>query len=238
MRLDGTVEVMLPDSSSAILPLERLTRLYDGLEQLEEMWGDDMSEEHDSLIDEDEEAETWATNEQGEWVRNEEVDAEDWSTDDEGMDIDEDGWSSSDPTALQPSEDLPPLASLTPDEVKTPEALSVRPISPDVPKDIAMNEDVHINGTGLEPNSSSSSVDADLDIHWKRFEILASAPVDHAFYGSIPAQPSRSFLARLNKEYRVLASSLPGKTALELPTNVCLILHYLPRNYPSTSVRR
>lgn len=210
MRLDGTVEVMLPDTSSIILPLERLTRLYDGLEQLEEMWGDDMSEEHDSFIDEDEDEETWATNEQGEWVRDEAPDADEWSTDDEAMEVDEDGWSSSDPTALQPSEATPPLAPCTPDEVKTPEALSVRPISPDVPKDAINIEDVHMNGADPGPSSSSSSADDELDIHWKRFDVLPSAPVDHAFYSSAPAQTSRTFLARLNKEYRVLASSLPG----------------------------
>lgn len=211
MRLDGTVEIMLPDLSSVVLPLERLTRLHDGLEQLEDMWGDDMSEEQGSFIDADEEAETWATNELGEWVRREAGDADEWSTDDEGMEVDEDGWSSSDPTALQPSEATPTLASLTPDEVKTPEALSIRPISPDVPKDVATNEDVHMNGADAGPSTPRSSSDADLDLHWKRFDILPSAPVDHAFYGSAPAQPTRTFLARLNKEYRVLASSLPGK---------------------------
>jgi len=44
---------------------------------------------------------------------------------------------------------------------------------------------------------------------WKRFEILASAPHDHAFYASAPAQPSKNFLARLSREYRVLSNSLP-----------------------------
>jgi ubiquitin-conjugating enzyme E2 O len=43
------------------------------------------------------------------------------------------------------------------------------------------------------------------------FRILASAPADHAFYTSPPAQPSKSFLSRLRKEYKVLDSSLPGQ---------------------------
>src|SRR5205085_1059048 len=36
-----------------------------------------------------------------------------------------------------------------------------------------------------------------------------SAPPDHAFYSSTPAQHSKFFLTRLSREYRVLASSLP-----------------------------
>ena len=51
LRLNGTVEVMLPDSTVAVLPLSRLTRLYDGLEQLEDMWGDDVSQSEDSYRD-------------------------------------------------------------------------------------------------------------------------------------------------------------------------------------------
>ncbi|KAF8990781.1 hypothetical protein BDZ89DRAFT_1086942 [Hymenopellis radicata] len=40
------------------------------------------------------------------------------------------------------------------------------------------------------------------DLPWKRFDILSSCPVDHAYYASPPAQPSK-------KEYRILTSSLP-----------------------------
>lgn len=48
------------------------------------------------------------------------------------------------------------------------------------------------------------------DVKWNRFEILPSAPPDHAFYSSPPSQPSKAFLGRLSREYRVLRSSLPG----------------------------
>ena len=50
---------------------------------------------------------------------------------------------------------------------------------------------------------------------WKRFEMLPSAPVDHTFYNTTPAQPSRNFMTRLAKEYKALQSSLPG--ALTVP---------------------
>jgi ubiquitin-conjugating enzyme E2 O len=48
------------------------------------------------------------------------------------------------------------------------------------------------------------------DLYWKRFDILSSAPPDHAFYSRPVAQPSRAFMARLHKEYRALSTGLPG----------------------------
>ena len=32
---------MLPNSTSVVVPLNRLTRLYDSVEQLDDLWGDD-----------------------------------------------------------------------------------------------------------------------------------------------------------------------------------------------------
>lgn len=202
---------MLLDSSLVVLPLERLTRLHDGLDQLEDLWGD--ASEQDSMMS-DEDAETWATNEQGEWVRGDAVDGDDWSTDEEEpMEVDDDGWSSSDPTALQSSSEAAtsPPGVLTPDDLKTPQALSTRTQTPDMPNAALFNEGVPTNGSSAHSNLAALGSSEGAETHWKRFEILPSAPVDHAFYGSAPAQPSRTFLARLNKEYRVLESSLPGK---------------------------
>ncbi|KAH9082216.1 hypothetical protein EDB83DRAFT_2503321 [Lactarius deliciosus] len=48
VRLDGSVEVTLPNGVVAKYPLERLTRLYDTLEQLEDLWGEgSIQDEHD-----------------------------------------------------------------------------------------------------------------------------------------------------------------------------------------------
>jgi ubiquitin-conjugating enzyme E2 O len=52
--------------------------------------------------------------------------------------------------------------------------------------------------------------DAKVELAWKRFDILPCAPHDHAYLSSTPSQPSKAFLGRLRKEYRVLSSSLPG----------------------------
>ena len=52
------------------------------------------------------------------------------------------------------------------------------------------------------------------DLYWKRFDILPSAPADHAFFSKPIAQPSRAFMARLHKEYRALSTGLPGRFIL------------------------
>jgi len=52
------------------------------------------------------------------------------------------------------------------------------------------------------------------DRYWKRFDVLPSAPTDHAFFDKPVAQPSRAFMARLHKEYRALSTGLPGRPIL------------------------
>lgn len=160
------------------------------------MWGDDVSQSEGSYRDEGQE-EFWE-DEQGVWLPNVsgEADTDEWVDDEEdAMDVDEESWA--DP-AMEVSTPEPAAGvSLASDGVNTPEPPTLRPTSPDVPKDAVEDESDKNAQPAEEPN-------------WKRFEILASAPVDHAFYSSVPAQPSRNFLARLNKEYRVLSTSLPG----------------------------
>ena len=188
-----------------VLPLQRLTKLADGLEQIEELWGDDVSEgEEGSDID----LEEW--NSEGQWVGVEDDgDNGDWSTDegedDASMDVDdEDGWSSSDPTIHHSQDHELPLAipsdvvPASPVEKLDGPSSSTRLNSPDVPQDATEMDDTEAD----EAEGSQSP--------WKRFEVLPSAPADHAFYSSLPVPMSRGFMARLSREYRALQSSLPG----------------------------
>lgn len=230
LRLDGTVDVMLPDGRTSVLPLQRLTKLYDGLEQIEDLWGDDASEGEGEEGEEG--VEVWAMDEDGHWVEGDVEDEEEWSTDEEdAMSVDAREWSPSSPTVL-PVQDIEAKMVIdseidTPDENVTTGAQSsppaVRPVSPDVPKD-AMEED-----------DADKTEAEDGKAHWKRFEILATAPVDHAFYSTPPAQTSRNFLARLTKEYRALQSSLPDSIlvrAFEDRTDLLRCLIIGPENTP------
>lgn len=206
LRLDGTVDIMLPDATATNLPLERLTRLYDGLEQLEDMWDDDLSDSGDSLASDEPREQIWALNEQGEWEADPDEDGDDWSTDEDGMNVDGEEWSQPDPSTLQPGNNASSAdEKVMHDDTHAANEPVVRstPSNPnDVPRDVPVTDE-------LDKLSFSAS-EENLERYWKRFDILPSAPIDHAFYASIPAQPSRQFLARLTKEYRVLASSLPG----------------------------
>lgn len=62
------------------------------------------------------------------------------------------------------------------------------------------------------PSNSASGLNGGTkveELSWKRFDILPSAPPDHAYYSHPPAQPGKAFMTRLQREYRALASSLP-----------------------------
>ena len=72
------------------------------------------------------------------------------------------------------------------------------------------------------------------DLYWKRFDILACAPVDHAFYNRPAAQPSRAFMARLHKEYRALSTGLPGTLILVSMANPTPILRQPRLSYGRT----
>ena len=69
----------------------------------------------------------------------------------------------------------------------------------------------------------------------RRFDILSSAPRDHAFYETSPGQHSKAFLGRLAREYRVLESSLPESIivrAYEDRTDLLRSLIIGPENTP------
>jgi ubiquitin-conjugating enzyme E2 O len=196
-----------------------LTKLYDGIDQLEDDMWDEMSENHAGQ----EENPLWTINEEGGvWEPAESESGDDWPEYGYGDEEDErdgevpmvngDGRAWPD-VPLGPLEVVPGLISSellssiytgpeTPpaEVVPSPNADEVERLpSPDVPKDAADN-----------PPPEDLDSEDESELPWKRFEVLSSAPQDHAYYNSPPAQPSKSFLGRLTREYRVLANSLPG----------------------------
>jgi len=223
LGLDGSVEVTLPNGTVAKYPLERLTRLYDTLEQLEDLWGEGSVQddpENDHVHDHD--AEVWAMDEDGVWQaqpdgdENDEWEETDEEEEDYDMDVEGDAqmddihtpdnevhaswWDHIVPTVTPVPADQQDTASVS----QVPSS-TLRSSSPDVPRDASEKEDVLVDGAIV----SGVDEDGERETHWKRFEILPEAPHDHAFYNSTASQPSRNFLTRLQKEYRALSSSLP-----------------------------
>jgi len=224
------VEVTLPNGTVAKYPLERLTRLYDTLEQLEDLWGEGSAQddlENDHVHDHD--PEVWAMDEDGVWQsqpngdENDEWEETDDDEEDYDMDVEEDApmdgihtpdtdnevhaswWDHIAPTVTPVPTDQQDTASVS----QVPSS-TLQSSSPDVPRDATEKEGVLVDGAVV----SGVDSDGERETHWKRFEILPEAPHDHAFYTSTASQPSRNFLSRLQKEYRALSSSLPGRLSL------------------------
>jgi ubiquitin-conjugating enzyme E2 O len=225
--LDGSVEVTLPNGTVAKYPLERLTRLYDTLEQLEDLWGEgSVQDDPENEPVHDHDSEVWAMDEDGVWQAQPDADENDeWEETDEEEDYDMDvegdaqmddfhtpdnevhtsWWDHIVPTVTPVLADQQDTASVS----QVPSS-TLRSSSPDVPRDATEKEDALVDG----PVVSGVDEDGEGETHWKRFEILPEAPHDHAFYNSTASQPSRNFLTRLQKEYRALSSSLPGRLSV------------------------
>lgn len=224
LRVDGQVEVKLGNTSIIVVPLERLTRLQDGMDSaMSDMWGDQYSDSYGYDGDDDGDIEVqYEPGGEGAWERyNGDLETGDeWEDEEEG------------------NEDRP----MTDFDSKTETIVDLDPgvhnddgMDVDLPAVLLATEPPPLDTnmlpvpSVLEPSSGPSSgmrspaeVDIasrrakdipmdDEDSPWQRFAILPQAPVDHAFYSSKHAQTTKTFMGRLNKEYRVLRSSLPGK---------------------------
>jgi ubiquitin-conjugating enzyme E2 O len=210
LNLDGTAQVTHPDMSKQSYPLERLTRLYDGMDQLQDdPWIDTGSDYGDG---------DYAVDEFGNEVWE---DGESWP---EGFEASEGhGWNSHEPHlcdcgSYHPHNSVEGEAEpeLGPVNEESRDAAQPTAGSPMVTSPIASGDATPVLGTlgdvpvQAQPSSATSGIPKDAD-EWKRFDTLASAPADHAYYSTVPVQPSRTFMARMSKEYKALMSSLPGR---------------------------
>ncbi|KAH7885926.1 hypothetical protein F5I97DRAFT_1936882 [Phlebopus sp. FC_14] len=226
LRLDGSVEVTHPNLAVSVLPLERLTRLYDSLEQIEDNGWDDHMLDQDAVHDESLEG-LWLQDTDGVWRYDRDSNDNDWEETDEElgdeMDIDI-LWAEYQPSAA--SEDV--ISSSVP-----------RNVTPD----IADSDSLPISPSSTSPAASQVTTDSgmregaeiDAESTWKRFEIIPAAPADHAFYTTLSGQPSRNFLARLTKEYRALENSLPDSIVVRAYEDRADLLRCLiigPENTP------
>lgn len=196
------MEVTHPNTEVSVLPLKRLTRLYDSLEQIEDDGWDEEASERDS--NEEYSEGVWLQDADGVWRYERNSDDDEWEETDEDpeeMDVDI-PWAETgslpglDDDSINPP---PSLATLDPADLVSP-----LPTSPSTSPE--MSQELVMNTTTVK-----DTVGVDDDSLWKRFEILPSAPADHAFYSTSASQPSRTFLTRLTKEYRALSNSLPGE---------------------------
>lgn len=200
------MEVTHPNMEVSVLPLERLTRLYDSLEQIDDDGWDEEVSEHDA--NEEYSEGIWLQDAGGVWRYEKNADDDEWvetDEDPEEMDVDV-PWAEAEPSPSPGPDDEslnPPASNATLDLA---DSISPLPTTPSTSPE--MSQELVVNGIAKD------TVELDDDSFWKRFEILPSAPPDHAFYSTTASQPSRTFLTRLTKEYRVLSNSLPGEWRL------------------------
>ncbi|QRW11976.1 ubiquitin-conjugating enzyme [Ceratobasidium sp. AG-Ba] len=215
----GLIEVIFPHGEKAQVPLERVTLLNnEGMDDLGLWPEDDGMSEGDSEYEEDvmeevvypdgmppegeEEVDGWET--EGSEDDDMESAPEDWPDDVE---------TESKPMSMPggPIPASPTLPPTTPAPTAVPASALV-----DIPSAAAA---VAASTVGAGPSTTAitngGSILDNLDEEnspWHRFEILPTAPADHAYYAtkSSSAQPPKTFLTRLSKEYKVLASSLPN----------------------------
>lgn len=201
------MKVTHADTTVGVYPLNRLTRLYDGIEQLEdeawdagtEVYSDDETEQmwtmednvnwteyiHDGDWEDVSNADSAHEDEDPDVAMTDDAEEEQDSEDDseeEFMEVEDHLWPD-DEHAMQPT-----IVEQSGMDVAAPTGVPI-PEPPPVTKEIAES-----------PDAEETS----------NFEIIPSAPPDHAFFSTPPGQPSKQFLGRLSKEYRVLRSSLPG----------------------------
>ncbi|KAG9314231.1 hypothetical protein JVU11DRAFT_5018 [Chiua virens] len=198
LNLDGSVEVTHPNLAVSVLPLERLTRLYDSLEQIEDDGWDEEISEHDS--NEGYAEGIWLQDADGIWRYEKNSDDDEWEeTDDEPEEMEVDvPWTETESSPGLDDDSLRPPSNITLDLTDSLSPLATSPsTSPEMSQELVVN------------TTAKPSPEIDEDSLWKRFEILPSVPLDHAFYSTSAGQPSRTFLTRLTKEYRALSTSLP-----------------------------
>ncbi|KIJ39288.1 hypothetical protein M422DRAFT_781107 [Sphaerobolus stellatus SS14] len=228
LRTDGLVEVLLGTGDTKTFPLERLTRLTDPLEQPMDMWGDEYSDGYGEGDEEEGGLEIrYENGNEPAWVpydpeveaaNDDWEDVDDWSSTSADIEMTPEIADAKDETKHDPmlvdkaGELFEHVAVSREDTSQTPTPIPATiPVKPVVPVASPL-EASSAAQTPLPidvPTRKTEISTEEEEPHWQRFAILPQAPADHAFYSSKHAQTSRAFMSRLNKEYRVLRSTLP-----------------------------
>ncbi|KAJ3783382.1 hypothetical protein GGU10DRAFT_361067 [Lentinula aff. detonsa] len=178
LRPDGLLDVLHADGTSGTYPMERLTRLYDGIEQLEDdLYEDEEESEDENLV-------------HGIWDYDYHWGPDELHNDSDGIE-DED--------LTDPNDEHYPVHSTT----ETIASASSPQSEPPVELDSLVDPKSGLEGEIQNDESEQK------DSNWENFKVLSSAPSDHAYFHTTAAQPSRQFMSRMNREYRILMNSLP-----------------------------
>ncbi|EJU00013.1 hypothetical protein DACRYDRAFT_23552 [Dacryopinax primogenitus] len=193
-RLDGDIEIMLPSGKTLVEPLNKLSLLIDDVEEIQmDEWLEDEEGEEGDEMDIDGAGSDWSEGS--------------WETVDHGEQ--EQDWAAE-------QEDEPPLIHVThPDDIEMNGA--EEPVAPGGFATPSGETGKSTEPTPTPPRSNAVSpppppTPAVLRVdspNWERFVIQEQCPPDHHFANRESSVPGKAFLGRLQKEYKVLQSSLP-----------------------------
>ncbi|KAK4055618.1 hypothetical protein OIV83_000164 [Microbotryomycetes sp. JL201] len=184
--MDGTVVVKYPNGRKEALPLDRLYLLDDGMDH--DGLGPDMDEFLDEMDVSDDE---WQTDEDGEPDSGVMPGSLEWKDEEDMVDdisVEENGWAAEDADE---------------DEIGELEAK---------PATFANGKAAIVQAERPKTDAEQVvSMPADIEDYakWQRFIMLEEAPKDHHYAKEPILAPSKSYMARVRKEHKVLATSLP-----------------------------
>ncbi|KAF8338031.1 uncharacterized protein EI90DRAFT_3118487 [Cantharellus anzutake] len=193
LRLTGEIDVCLPTGEVTTVTIDRLTVLRDLSEDVDYPWIDeDVSDGFSSSEESDHLKSPLVPNEDVEM----DVASESQPTSSSGpkyeAEEERDAWKHFDTEASLMS-------------------VGTVDIDMDSPSSLSSGSSTPAGTVSGTPSALEASHSPPAEPPWKSFDVLPSAPSDHHFYSQPPTSPpSRSFSQRLNKEYRVLSTSLPS----------------------------
>ena len=189
LHRDGRIKVRLPNKEHIFTTIDRLALLVEGIDDhVHDEWDEDMGSESEFGSEMDMEGDGWV-DEAGDELA--EVDG--W----EDMTEDEASTTSNQEEKQHPVEDKSLIESQTADANGS--------SSHDGPGAGAQV----IPPTAAEAPAVASAQMPTNSSRWSRFEVLEEAPRDHAFIMDHYTPPKAAYFKRLQKEFKVLQTSLP-----------------------------
>ncbi|KAJ9476376.1 putative Ubiquitin-conjugating enzyme E2 2 (putative) [Pseudozyma hubeiensis] len=212
LLLDGRVRVRLPCGKTVVEKLDKLQILSDssfGMHEHAVMEGDDM---HDP----------WNVGADDDMYDDDYDEDDDYDSAEDAMWVDQDGQEVG--TARDDWEDMseggvPEVAEIhvdEPEEVQEDaakvESVALSGVDANDSAKKAMDAIVPSSNAGAseEPSAPTELATASSASEWNQFAVLESAPTSHFFYSKpLTTQPGAAFFKRLQKEMKVLQTSLP-----------------------------
>ncbi|SPO20472.1 uncharacterized protein UTRI_00872_B [Ustilago trichophora] len=210
LLLDGTCRVRLPCGKKLVEKLDKLQILSDSgfgmhehaMMDEDDPWNMDADADYDDDMYDDEYDDDEYADEDAMWIddNGEVVEAgrNDWEDVSDGV-----------PEVTEIHIDEPTVAEIHTDEPEVAANAATPAASTSATASKAL-EAIDASNSVEDPSAPTELASASSSTEWSQFSVLESAPTSHYFYNKpLATQPSATFFKRLQKEMKVLQTSLP-----------------------------